>query len=67
MGKEYQDAGVCSGGNMTTACAFAKLAYLLGRIKDLTKIEHLMSQNLRGEITLAEETGKKYFEHPARL
>lgn len=53
-GRTLQAAGVASGGDMTTECALAKLAYLLSKPERLStsQVHALMSIPLRGELTL---------------
>ncbi|KAL5635409.1 hypothetical protein ACGC1H_004261 [Rhizoctonia solani] len=52
-GRTLAECGVVPGGDMTPECALAKLAYLLSK-KDLTpaRVRELVSQPLRGELTL---------------
>lgn len=49
---ELNKVGVISGNDITTEAAVAKLMYLLGAFKDKNKIEKLLAENLRGEITV---------------
>ncbi len=50
-GKHLLEAGVISGGDMTTEAALAKTGYLLGKgVSDKT-FRRVMGQSLRGEIT----------------
>ncbi|KAG8815654.1 hypothetical protein FRC19_000901 [Serendipita sp. 401] len=53
-GRALQAVGVASGGDMTTECALAKLAYLLSKTDHLStaQIHSLMQVPLRGELTL---------------
>ena len=50
-GKALADAGVVSGGDMTTEGALAKLFVLMGEYSDNEKVKELLGQNLKGEIT----------------
>ncbi|KAG8800015.1 hypothetical protein FRC17_006982, partial [Serendipita sp. 399] len=53
-GRALQAVGVASGGDMTTECALAKLAYLLSKSDriSIAQIHSLMQAPLRGELTL---------------
>lgn len=63
MGREFKNAGVVSGGDMTTEACTTKLAYLFGRISDPTIVARRLAENLRGEITLSNNTSNyKYFK-----
>lgn len=44
------EAGVLSGGDMTTSAAYTKLAFLLANVEDKKLIGQLMEQNFRGEM-----------------
>ena len=46
------EAGVLSGNDMTTAAAYAKLAFLLGNVEDKKLIGKLMEINFRGEVSV---------------
>ena len=46
------EAGVLSGGDMTTSAAFAKLHFLLGNVKEKKLIGKLIEQSFRGEMTI---------------
>lgn len=50
-GKKLQDAGVISGGDMTTEAALAKLFVLMGDTQDNDRVKALLEENLRGEIS----------------
>lgn len=63
MGREFKNAGVVSGGDLTTAACSTKLAYLFGRLSDPVRVGHLLAQNIRGEITSAESFGRKFFNN----
>ena len=66
MGKEFQDAGVISGGDMTTEACVTKLAYLFGKFKNVDKIKSLMNGSIRGEITVGDRMRtNSYFDRPA--
>ena len=51
MGVEMQNAGVLSGGDMTTAAVSVKLSYLFGRGATNQIVSELLRVDLRGEIT----------------
>ncbi|WAR57340.1 hypothetical protein PtB15_8B387 [Puccinia triticina] len=52
-GRALAEVGITGGRDMTTECALAKLAYLLSKPSlSPTKIRTLISQPLRGELTL---------------
>ena len=50
-GKALSDAGVLSGGDMTTEGALGKLFVLMGEYPDNEKVKTLLGKNLKGEIT----------------
>ena len=50
-GKALKDAGAVSGGDITTEGALAKLFVLMGEHADNEKVKHLLTENMRGEIT----------------
>lgn len=50
-GKSLKDAGVISGGDMTTESALGKLFYLLGLSADNKRVKSLLEKNLKGEIS----------------
>lgn len=52
MGREFRNAGVISGGDMTTEACTTKLAYLCGMFSDPEEIERYMAINLRGELSV---------------
>ncbi|CCG82281.1 Related to Lysophospholipase [Taphrina deformans PYCC 5710] len=62
-GAVLSTVGVVSGFDMTAECALTKLTYLLGsnNVDRRSDASSLISQNLRGEMTLPRE--KKAFEH----
>jgi L-asparaginase len=47
-----KDAGVISGGDMTTEAALTKLMYLLGKNENLDQIKKSFETNFCGEISL---------------
>jgi L-asparaginase len=51
-GNALAKAGVVSGGDMTTEAALAKLHYLLSKNLPSQRIRELLSQDIRGEITI---------------
>ena len=50
-GKALKEAGVVSGGDLTTEGGLAKLFYLMGEYADNEKVKHLLEKNLKGEIS----------------
>ena len=54
MGREFKEAGVMSGGDMTTEACVTKLAYLLGRYKDNNRVRSLIQASIRGELTVGD-------------
>lgn len=60
MGKDFQKAGVVSGGDLTTEACTTKLAYLFGRLNDPVLVAKNLTINLRGEISPANHK-KKFF------
>jgi len=63
MGREFQNAGVVSGGDMTTEACTTKLAFLIGCGHNVETIEKLLTEDIRGEITSKADFGKKYFSN----
>lgn len=54
-GRALSEIGIVPGSDMTSECALAKLAYLLGKYPNQpAKVRHLMRTNLRGELTILE-------------
>ena len=51
-GKTLEKAGVVSGKDITTEGALGKLFYLLGRSSDNEWVKSLLSENLKGEISI---------------
>ena len=51
MGREFKEAGVISGGDMTTEACVTKIAYLFGRYEDPNKVSELLTKSIRGELT----------------
>lgn len=63
MGKDFEEAGVVSGGDMTTEACTTKLAYLFGRLQDADRVAQTFSENIRGEIGVGGDRHKrKYLE-----
>lgn len=50
-GKKLEQAGVRSGGDITTESALAKLFFLMGKYSNNCDVRAALSQNLRGEIS----------------
>lgn len=50
-GKALKEAGVVSGGDMTTEGALGKLFFLMGEFPDNERVKALLGKNLRGEIS----------------
>ena len=50
-GHGLQEVGVLSGSDMTPEAALAKLHYLLSKGLPFEEISHLLTQNLRGELS----------------
>ena len=50
-GKSLKEAGVVSGGDITTEGGLAKLFYLMGEHADNEKVMRLLEKNLKGEIS----------------
>ncbi len=50
-GRALKDAGVVSGGDMTTEAALAKLFHLLGEEADAERVKARLAEDLRGEIS----------------
>eukprot|EP01038_Epipyxis_sp_PR26KG_P014166 gene14166-19007_t len=63
MGLEFKKCGVISGGDLTTEACTTKLAYLFGRLNDSALVAKLLTENLRGEITINLTNQKKYFKN----
>lgn len=61
MGKDFKDAGVVSGGDMTTEACTTKLAYLFGRLGDPERVAQTFSENIRGEITDGNDRSKRKY------
>mmetsp|Transcript_1098 Transcript_1098/g.1152 ORF Transcript_1098/g.1152 Transcript_1098/m.1152 type:complete len:421 (-) Transcript_1098:176-1438(-) len=62
MGREFQENGVISGGDLTAEACTTKLAYLLGRVKHIGAVGKLLTTDLRGEVSSPKEKGRKYFD-----
>jgi L-asparaginase len=50
-GKALKEAGVVSGGDLTTEGGLAKLFYLMGEYADNERVKLLLEKNLKGEIS----------------
>lgn len=50
-GKALEQAGVINGYDCTTESALAKLFFLMGKTTDNEKVKHLLTRNLKGEIS----------------
>ena len=50
-GKALKEAGVVSGGDLTTEGGLAKLFYLMGEYTDNERVKQLLEKNLKGEIS----------------
>jgi L-asparaginase len=61
MGKEFENAGVISGGDMTTEACTTKLSYLFGRLNKPTLVAELLQQDLRGELSADSERVKRKY------
>jgi hypothetical protein len=62
MGREFMEAGVVGGGDLTTEACTTKLAYLFGRLhNDPVLVAQVLTQDIRGEISDVSKLGKKFF------
>ena len=59
MGRDFKEAGVVSGGDLTTEACTTKLAYLFGRLKDPDLVSEVISKSIRGELTEKNDMPKK--------
>eukprot|EP00927_Polykrikos_kofoidii_P005822 TRINITY_DN12317_c0_g1_i5.p1 TRINITY_DN12317_c0_g1~~TRINITY_DN12317_c0_g1_i5.p1 ORF type:complete len:399 (+),score=53.36 TRINITY_DN12317_c0_g1_i5:147-1343(+) len=66
VGKELEDRGVVSAGDMTTEAACAKLAYLFSKGLSPKRIRLLMSKNLRGEMSEDDATSNNSTDTASR-
>ncbi len=65
MGREFQNAGVVSGGDMTCEACTTKLAYLFACLDDHHEVARRLSEDLRGEVTTKQIKTNKYFSNPS--
>ena len=63
VGLALKEAGVLSGGDMSTEACATKLAYLFGRLKDPEAVKRHLGMDLRGELSPASKWEKSILTH----
>jgi L-asparaginase len=66
MGRDFEQAGVVGGGDMTTEACTTKLAYLFATHSDHREVARLLSEDIRGEISTKQIKPNKYFSNPSK-
>jgi L-asparaginase/Glu-tRNA(Gln) amidotransferase subunit D len=61
LGRDFQQNGVVSGGDMTTEACSTKLAYLFARLKEPELVAKAISESIRGEMTTSVADKSHYF------
>ena len=60
-GHGLAEAGVLPGSDMTPEAALAKLHYLLSKQLPFEQLKHLLTQNLRGEMSDCENNANRQY------